>query len=346
MKSTKRVIHIHLGIKGGSERFLINLVNGLAERGVEQIVITLPDRVWAHEINSSVKIYETRISRSHIARFFINRRITKMIDEFKPQAMMSWMQQASRWIPKCDDLLTAARLGDYPERLDPFENCDRLVCNTPDIARHCTEIGWPDDRTDVISNFTVTQPCEPFPRAELDTPEDGFVILALGRLVGRKGFATLISALAETDTAAYLWLLGDGPDREDLLRQAEALNVADRVRMPGWIEDPAPYLAAADSFCIPSTHEPLGNVVLEAWAHNCPVVSTRSEGPSWLIEDNEDGLLVPIDDVAALAKAFNRLTGNPDLGPRLAAAGSEKLNREFDRALILDRYMDFFFNNS
>lgn len=340
---TKRLIHIHLGIKGGAERFFVNLVNGLAERGVEQMAIIWPDREWRDEISSVAQIREMHFSRSHLARFFINRRIAKLIREFQPRAMMSWMSQASRWIPNNPNLLTAARLGDYPIKLDYFEDCDWLVCNTPDIARHCAGLGWPAERARVISNFTTTQPCPPISRASLDTPEDAFVVLGMGRFVDRKGFDTLIEAVAKVE-GAYLWLLGEGEEQANLVAQAQRLGLGERIRLPGWAAKPDPYLMACDAFCIPSSHEPLGNVVLEAWALGKPMVSTASEGPSWLITDDVDGLMAPIGDAPAIAAALNRLKAEPGLGARLAAAGTAKLAQEFSRDVICDRYMEFFFD--
>lgn len=339
---TNRVIHIHLGIKGGAERFFVNLVNGLAERGVEQMALIWPDRVWRGEIANVCGIREMRFSRSHLARAVINWRIARLIAAFQPQAVMSWMPQASRWLPNNPRLLTAARLGDYPEKLDHFANCDMLVCNTPDIARHCAALGWPERRTEVISNFTVAAPGDPVDRARLDTPAGAFVVLAMGRLTGRKGFATLMDAVARIE-GAYLWILGEGEDEGVLRAQAERLGLAPRLRMPGWVMDPSSYLMAADVFCIPSSHEPLGNVILEAWALRRPVVATASEGASWLMRDGESGLLVPIGDAVALADALRRVRDDQHTAARLVRAGAARLALEFSRDVILDRYMQFLF---
>ncbi len=335
-----RVVHVHLGIKGGAERFFVSLVNALAERGVEQKALVFPDRVWKKDIEAVCGIEEIAFSRSHIARFFINRRIARMNRRFRPHAMMSWMPQATRWLPDDPNILTAARLGDYPERLDYFVNCDYLVCNTPDIARAAAGIGWDINRTRVISNFTDVRRVAPIDRTQLDTPQDAYAILGMGRFVDRKGFDTLIRAVAPLK-GAILWLVGEGPE-EPMLRQLAAnLGCADRVRFLGWSTDPSPYLAAADALCIPSRHEPLGNVVLEAWAAGKPVVATASEGPSWLIEDSVNGLLAPIDDAAAVSNAFARLIADPTLGPRLVEAASAKLEASHSRKAIADAYIAF-----
>ncbi|PTW60425.1 glycosyltransferase involved in cell wall biosynthesis [Breoghania corrubedonensis] len=336
-----RLIHIHLGIKGGAERFFVALVNALAERGVEQHAFVFPDRIWRADIEPVCTVHEGNYSRSHISRYFTNRSISRIARDFEADAFISWMPQASRWIPAKGDMLRAARLGDYPEKLDYFENCDLLICNTPDIARHCADIGWKRD-LEVISNFTETQPVPALDRKVLDTPDDAFVVLGMGRFVDRKGFDTLIRAVSRLD-GAYLWLLGEGEEEENLRRIAAETGLEPRLRFGGWVKDPGAHLAACDTFCIPSSHEPLGNVVLEAWAARRPVVSTTSEGPGWLIEDGVHGLLAPIGDDAKLAEALARVRIEPGLADAMIAAGAEKLAAEFSKDVIAQRYIKTLF---
>src|SRR3546814_8910723 len=88
-----------------------------------------------------------------------------------------------------------------------------------------------------------------------------------------------------------------------------------------WQDDPAPFFAAADLYVVPSRHEPFGSVVLEGWMHSRPMVAAASQGPSLLIEDGENGLLVPIDDAVALAGALRRLIEEPQTAERLAQSG-------------------------
>ncbi|WP_029057982.1 glycosyltransferase [Stappia stellulata] len=340
--SSPRVSHIHLGIKGGAERFFVNLVRALAERGIAQQAFLFPDRVWKDQISDVCSIHEFGFSRSHIARFFINQRISRINKNFGANVMMSWMPQASRWLPDDPNILTLARLGDYPEKLDYFVNCDYLVCNTPDIAKSVAELGWLSERTRVISNFTDARIGPSVQRSQMSTSEDEFVILGMGRLVKRKGFDTLIDALGHTSERVILWLMGEGEEEAALRQMIEERGLEARVRFLGWTLDPSPYLAAADALCIPSRHEPLGNVVLEAWACKKPVVATMSEGPKWLIEDQKNGLLVPIDDTAALGHAIERLCREPELASYLVSNAQHKLNTSHSREAIADAYLDLF----
>ena len=177
-------------------------------------------------------------------------------------------------------------------------------------------IGWTRG-VEIISNFTNTDRVAPVDRAALGTAVGAPVIMSMGRFVERKGFAQLIAAVS-TLPGVHLWLAGDGEERSNLEKLATDLGILDRIRFLGWQADPRPYLAASDIFVMPSSHEPLGNVILEAWAQNRPVVSSRAEGPSWFMRDGDNGLLVDIGDAQGFANAIERLIRDPDLAARIA----------------------------
>jgi glycosyltransferase involved in cell wall biosynthesis len=181
----------------------------------------------------------------------------------------------------------------------------------------------------------------PISRADLDTPEGAPLALALGRLHPNKGFDVLIEALARAP-GIYLWLAGEGPERAHLEARAERLAVASRLRFLGWRDDTAALLATADMLVCPSRHEPLGNVVIEAWAAGKPVVAAASAGPAALIRDGVTGLLVPVEDADALARAMTRLSENRSLRMDLAAAGREAYAAEFSEGVVVGQYRDFF----
>ncbi len=151
----------------------------------------------------------------------------------------------------------------------------------------------------------------------------------------------LLDALA-TVPAAWLWLAGEGPLRGQLEAQAERLGIADRVRFLGWQEDPRPVIAAADIVAVPSRHEPLGNVILEAWAQGKPVVAAASAGPRQLITDGVDGVLVDIDDASALAGAIEALIGSPERRAELGDAGRAVFDARFGEETVASAYLDLF----
>ena len=109
-----------------------------------------------------------------------------------------------------------------------------------------------------------------------------------------------------------------------------------------WRSDPSALYAAADVCLFPSRYEPLGNVVIQAWAHGLPVIAAASQGPAALIRDGEDGLLAPIDDADALAAAARRLIEAPGLRAGLAAAGRARVAGEFSEAVVTAEWRALF----
>jgi len=335
-----KVIHFHFGKDGGAERFFVHLVNALAERGVEQTSIIRPDRIWRREIEGASRVEESHFRNLSLDRLLLPLKVRRMAEREKPDALMAWAPRASELMPAYRGCIKISRLGDYPPRLDYFKNSDCLVCNTPGIADHVRKLGWKRD-IEIISNFTSTERVRPIARETLHTPADAPLVMSMGRFVERKGFHTLIAAMRKL-SGVYLWLLGDGEEQENLQKLAADLGVADRVRFAGWQKDARPFLAGADIFVMPSTHEPLGNVILEAWAQGRPVVSSRSEGPQWFMQDGENGLMVDIGDADGFARAIERIANDRALGARLAERGHETLVGQFSKEAITDAYLKLF----
>jgi glycosyltransferase involved in cell wall biosynthesis len=335
-----KVFHFHFGKEGGAERFFVSLINSFAERGVEQTAFIRPGRLWRAEIDSRIVVHEKVWRRISLSRFWLEAKLKRLIKQEKPDALMAWMPRGARFTPNYPHAIKATRLGDYPLRLDYFTNIDVLVCNTPGIAERVRELGW-KRRVEVISNFTNIKTAPPISRESINTPANAFVVLGVGRFVRRKGFHTLIEAIdGLPDT--YVWLVGDGEQHENLRNEAQNLGVLDRVRFLGWQKTPAPYLAGCDVFCMPSTHEPLGNVILEAWGTGKPVVASRSEGPSWFMQNERDGLLFDIEDAKQLRTALHRLRTNPELMQQIAVGGQATLNAQFSKQSITDAYLKLF----
>jgi len=335
-----KVMHFHFGKDGGAERFFVQLVGALARRDVSQKVVIRRNRVWRKEIEPSAEITQSNFRTFSLDRILLPRAVRRTARRWKPDAMFAWMPKGARLMPSDAGCIRLARLGDYPVRLDDFKNIDVLVCNTPGIAEHVKTMGW-GRGVEVISNFTNTQQVTPVDRKVLDTPDDARLICSIGRFVPRKGFDVLIRAVAQMKST-YLWIVGDGPEAENLHELAKTLGVENRVRFAGWKTDPRPYVAAADVFAMASSHEPLGNVILEAWAQQQPVVSTRSEGPRWFMRDGENGLLVDVGDAAGFAAAFAKIEGDAVLAKRLIAGGEQSLRGQFSEEAVAGAYLKLF----
>ncbi len=335
-----KILHMHFGKDGGAERFFVNLVQAFGERGFEQRFVIRPDRVWKPEIEALGPIIENHFRWLSLTRPLVMFKVHRMIKTWEPTVIMAWMSRSSQLIPKQSDALKLTRLGDYPRHLRHFRDNDLIVANAPGIAENCLQQGW-SKPVHVISNFPREVTPVAIDRADLNTPKDAFVISGVGRFIRRKGFDTLVRAAARIPNA-YLWLIGDGERRSELEALTAELGIAERTRFTGWVDEPMHWVAASDVFVIPSRHEPLGNVILESWHAGIPTVSTRSEGPSWFVEDGKDALMCDIDDVGGMTDAIERIKSDRQIAGALVEAGRAKLAAEFTKERIVDRYVDLF----
>lgn len=171
------------------------------------------------------------------------------------------------------------------------------------------------------------------------------VIVGAGRLAAEKGFDMLLEAFAlvfRRGVSAHLVIAGEGPDRQALERKARELGVKDNVWFPGWIEDIGWLLEAAGVFVLSSRYEGFGLVLAEALAAGAPVVAFDCpSGPTEILDGGKYGVLIPANDVPAMASAISEVLGDEDLGRRLrekakarALDFSAKTNRlEWERVL-------------
>ncbi len=177
-------------------------------------------------------------------------------------------------------------------------------------------------------------------RAALGVPPDAVVITCVGRMVELKCHRNLIEAFARLGLPnAWLMLVGDGPLRAELARQAEAAGAARQILFTGERSDVSAVLAASDLFTLASRTEGLSRSILEAMAAGLPAVVTRVGGNPELVADGESGLLVPPNDVAALAQALRTLAEDGGLRSRFGAAARQRVEAEFSLDRMAERYL-------
>jgi glycosyltransferase involved in cell wall biosynthesis len=172
-------------------------------------------------------------------------------------------------------------------------------------------------------------------------------------LFPKKGHVHLIDALAllaERRPDTVLELVGEGPERERILRRARERGVADRVSLlgPRSSEEVRDTLAAARAFVLASVRLPSGRMegipvaLMEAMASGVPVVATRLSGIPELVQDGVTGLLVEPGDAHGLAAAMARLLDDDELAGRLAAGARELVERSFSLTREAERLGDLF----
>ena len=273
-------------------------------------------------------------------------RIRRIALSESPAIVQTYMGRATRLtrLSRCSGLVHIARLGGF-YRVDAYRHADAWVGNTRGICDYLVREGCPSNRVFHIGNFVEIPPtfdagqCASL-RAALKVGEGDRMLLCVARLHPDKGISILLDAFRSIrEPGLVLVVVGDGPLRNALQAHAASIGVSDRVRWAGWIDDPSPYYAAADIFVCPSVHEPLGNVVLEAWSHRLPVVATATDGPREIATDGVDAVLVSPGDAATLADALRGLLAAPGtVTAAFASAGAATLDAGHGEGSIVGAY--------
>ncbi len=325
---------------GGAEAFFVRLAIALQSTDISQKVVIRRDPARARALREG-GVSPVELPFGGRMDFRTRRALKGEIARFRPDVILSWMSRASWATPAAPDRYTlVGRLGGY-YNLKYYQHCDYLIGNTADIVDYVISEGFDPNRVVRLPNFVHPPTSPPLARVGLDTPLDAPLLLAMGRLHQNKAFDVLLRALAEVPDA-WLWIAGEGPERAALQNLARDLGVADRVRFLGWRDDSDALMGAADLFICPSRHEPLGNVILEAWAAEKPVIAAAATGPADLLGNDERGVLVPVDHPAALASAMRDLLANPEKALQLAAAGRSAYQQEFTEGAVTAQYLEFF----
>ena len=326
-----RVMHVMAGAKeGGAENIMLESVLALAEAGLEQHVVTRPDNAFRLESFQNAGIGTTTAPFSNAWPFPTRKALGKAIETFKPDVIEYWMGRAGQFAPAQYRNRSIGWYGGY-YKLERFKNCEWHVGLTIDLLRHIQEQGVPHHRSTIIHTYADFEDAAPVDRASLDTPEDAPVALALARLHEKKGLDTLLDATVKVP-GLYVWIAGDGPLEDELKAHCTRNGLDDRVRFLGWRNDRGALLSACDLVAFPSRYEPFGTVTVDAWAAKRPLVAADAVGPAAYVQDEENGLLIPKNDVDALANAMSRIIQDKTLANQIVAGGTAAYEAKFTKS--------------
>jgi L-malate glycosyltransferase len=187
--------------------------------------------------------------------------------------------------------------------------------------------------------------CREKVRAELGLTREvvGIVVARLDRLKGHESLLRALSLLREASTKVTMLVAGDGPERANLETLAGQLELgSDRLRLLGYRSDISELLSAADFFVLPSLTEGLPLSILEAMAQALPVVATPVGGIPEVITDGLNGLLVPVNQPAALSAAIAKLAGDPILRRSLGETACSHAHDHFSFERMAQRYEELY----
>jgi glycosyltransferase involved in cell wall biosynthesis len=225
-----------------------------------------------------------------------------------------------------------------------YKKADLIICVSRGVANDISEIIGNLPNIEVVYNPVVDsnflelskEPVTDFNINSKLLP----IILAVGRLTKAKDYPTLLRAFSIVlrERPAYLVILGEGEERKNIENLIKKLNILENVFLLGFQKNPLKYMAKADIFVLSSILEGFPNVLVEAMACGVPVVSTVCQsGPNEIVENEKNGLLVPVEDEGALAGAIIKLLTNPGLRKRLSEEGKKRAE-DFSTKIIVKQY--------
>lgn len=329
---------------GGAETAFIDIVLALHAAGAKQRVVTRDNPRLKHLRAAGIPV--DVLPFGGFLDFYTPYRLRQIIAADQPGIVQTWMSRATAKTPAWTSgptprYLKIARLGGY-YKMKYYQDVDYFVTNTPDIRRYVLDQGIAPARVFHINNFAdIGAPKTTLQRRDYATPDDAFLIVALGRLHPVKAFDTLLAAIAPLPNV-YLWIGGEGPERGNLQNLTHQLGIADRVRFLGWWNDRAALFAAGDICVFPSRFEPFGNVFVQAWEAGVPLITSLSEGPQQYVHEGQDALTFPVDDVDALRDQIIRLRDNPTLRQHIAQQGRARYLNEFTPEKTVTAYLNLY----
>jgi glycosyltransferase involved in cell wall biosynthesis len=349
---------------GGAERVSVTLCNHWAKRGWDVTLATFDDGTdppffplapGVRHLTLGLQRRSTGIVHSVINNLRRVPRLRSLVAEERPECILSFIDGTNVLV------LLAARGTGIPvvvsERVDPSQHSIPLPWR---ILRHMT---YPSARAIAVQTrsiearfpaswrgriVVIPNPVPEVPPNSEEAPRAAAArrsIVGLGRLERQKGFDLLIRAFASIATTRPEWdltILGDGRERGALAAEISRLGLSGRIALPGREPDALGALRRADLFVLSSRYEGFPNALCEAMACGLPVIAFDCpSGPADIVRDGVDGLLVPAENVTALAAAMSALTGDAErrraLGahaPAVAARFSvERIAAQWERVL-------------
>lgn len=340
-----------MDLRGGAQRVVSNLCHGWVRRAWEVHLLVVSGGSAAFPVPPEVKTHTlaTRHKRRGVLGVWDNwqhvRALGRVVRAEQLEAVLAVSAVANVHLAKADFPRHVVRVGSehsYPAHFPlPFykewfrgrayPQLDAMVCPTKEAAEYLAK-AYPGTRTQGIPNWLIW----PLPKG------DGLVravvgrpgrrtFLACGRFDKLKGFSRLIAMFDGLKERLPNWdlvIVGDGEDRELLEAQVAQAKLGDRVFFPGWVADMESAFRSADVFVFPSVSEGFALVLAEAMACGLPCVSYDCKvGPSDIIRDGVDGVLIPVGDEALFSAAMLRLAEGETERGRLASACKEILSR-------------------
>jgi glycosyltransferase involved in cell wall biosynthesis len=252
--------------------------------------------------------------------------------------------------------IVVSRRTDFPPPKTWFNHwkyarADQVVCVCEQVAKVIRAWGLPPAKVSVIyeavpgNAFLPREECLRELGEKGGVPMDKKIVGNIAVLVPDKDQATLLRAakvvVAQRPDVVFA-IVGGGELKEELLQLRDQLGLADKVYFTGFVPEAQRLMPGFDVFAMSSSHEGFCTIILDAALADVPVAATAGGGIPENVLHEQTGLLVPVGDASALARATLRLLDEPDLGARLTRTAKERIRRDFSVASMARKYVEVY----
>ncbi|MEJ6981362.1 glycosyltransferase [Pedobacter sp. P351] len=325
---------------GGAERVLTNLANYFHEKGYRVYIVCLNYAPASYKPSPGIKVVYL-VNRKDSSGFFYRLlyggmtffNLLRLLARERPKCVVSFMTSANLWTGLTCSILRIPYL--VSERITPDYTINSFnyiyKCLSYIIYKHAKAIVIPAKGMIAsfkknrlfrsLNNFkTIHNPVNLFASNFSSQVYPRKYILAVGRLDPQKGFDILINAFSKLrDLDIDLLISGEGKERSNIVQLIESLNLTDRVKLIGFKNNIQDYYKQAEVFVLSSRNEGYPNALVEAMSLGCSCIATNCEfGPSEIIINQDNGILVEPVNVHELATAILDLLTNPILKRRIS----------------------------
>ncbi len=252
-----KIFHLMSGMPyGGVERQAERLAGVLQRNGVEQRAMFVANAARAARFKA-LNVDPVEMEFPSRFEFLDRRRINAVIRRFEPDIVISWTPDVAEMVQK-GNFVHLGRMGTQFNHEALLNKCHHVFTPAQSRADAAMVAGWSVQQVHVVPHLPLTAEelaaVKPLNRKTVYTPPTAKLIFTSMRLTKNAGLETLLDAVARI-SGYYLWIAGDGADREALEQAAHERGVKPRVRFLGWQDNLGPYLAACDVFVYPSRHD-------------------------------------------------------------------------------------------
>ncbi|WP_170294787.1 glycosyltransferase [Roseospira navarrensis] len=333
-----RVLQVITGdALGGTERFFERLVTALHRDGIQQLVL-LRDIADRLTLLREAGLHPVPMKYEGLS-LFVRRRIKGYIRSFQPGLVVAWTPETVHHVTGMGVPVLGRWGAGRP--LEEYRHCQHLLVHRGAERETLLSRGWPRERIHLLPPLVDQTPADPMARKTLFTPAHAPLLFAAGQMTDRRDFATLLQVVQRLPDV-YLWLAGDGPERERLETIAYELGIKPRVRFLGWRDNLGPLYAASDLVVCTGRDGVPDHAAVEAWAHGKPIVAIGPLDPGSAIRENENALLLPSDDIVTIVQGLKWLLTESDALSILVNSGRETFAKGYMTAQVLAQYRGLF----